>query len=303
MTIEKKIEKYLRTTTELSKVSFVVKKLVEHMNDLCERCQSDRIVCALRPLCDREYLNLLIDATVDEKLYPKFCYSLQKKEVISFLHGKSTIKPMHDIKLAAIPFLEILFGKRNAKSVFKLPPKEFAESIMKKLSEFFGEVVYSISEGKIFWVTRPQYYIFRYDLNKKVFSINMDSEIFGSVDEIIEVTKLLCKLNKVDCFLFSTAEGLMYMKIFLEASKNLEPKDFALISREFQKEMSAFSDFVNIIRRKESEKDQIVIVISIFDESEGVESFPSPYILKNIFFKIEEYSKRFLKHTKGSNIY
>ncbi|MGQ4832650.1 MAG: hypothetical protein ACP6IS_01980 [Candidatus Asgardarchaeia archaeon] len=291
MSLEKKLAQHLKQTKDLKRVNFTVKILIDHMSDLCKRCQSDRIICSLRPLCNREYLNLLIDANVEERVYPDFCYKLQKQEVAAFLQGKSTIKPMLDIKLGKLAFLEILFGKKIARDLGKKGVDEFIEKVREKMETLFGETKATICDKFIFWITKKNYYIFRFDREKQIFSINMDSELFGSAEEVERVTSLLCELNKLDCKLFNTSEGLLYAKIILPVNEKLDKKELVRFINEFKKDVAPMAEFLNIVERVEHEKRKIVIMISLFDESEDIERLITPTILKNIFFRIDTFAK------------
>ncbi|MEM3587317.1 MAG: hypothetical protein QXO71_08370, partial [Candidatus Jordarchaeaceae archaeon] len=48
---------------------------LESMEEICERCMSNRMMCTLRPECkNRTFLNLLIKFGVDVEDLPSFCY-------------------------------------------------------------------------------------------------------------------------------------------------------------------------------------------------------------------------------------
>ena len=287
LAIKDKLKQYVRTTKNETRLDFIVEKLKDHMDVLCAECERDRITCALRPLCpEREYLNILISAGVDEKSLPQqFCFKLQKQEVSKFLKGKSVLRKMRDVMLPLSSFIEICFGPRNVSKVLSLVTESGGHTeILKTFDKCFGQF-YDTYKGKfatdtlLIYVTDVYRKIFYIDLDKKLVTINLERTPIITKEETLTLASLFCEQGNIDCKLFESAEEILYFKVTLNIPSELvDKKEIKKEITELENNLSMLTPFINIKLTKDN---QLIILGEIYNGS--IFEYYLALELRNIF--------------------
>ena len=297
MAVKEKLKQYVRTTRNENRLDFIVEKLKDHMDVLCAECERDRITCALRPLCpQREYLNILISAGVDEKSLPQqFCFKLQKQEVSKFLRGKSVLRKMRDVMLPLSSFIEICFGLRSVDKVLNLVTESSDKAeILKTFDKCFGQF-YDTYKGKfatdtlLIYITDVYRKIFYIDLEKKLVTINLERTPIISKEETIALATLFCIQGNINCKLFESAEEILYFKATLPIPPDLvDKKEIKKEITELENNLSMLTPFINVKLTKDN---QLIVLGEIYNGS--ISEYYLALELRNIFGAMIDFNMTF----------
>ncbi|MEM3565201.1 MAG: hypothetical protein QXR19_18375 [Candidatus Jordarchaeaceae archaeon] len=228
-------------------IDFLVDAFLESMEEVCERCMSNRMMCALRPACpNRKFLNLLIRFGVDTKDLPSFCYEQQITSVNTFLEGSSKAKII-DTTLPIKEFMKILsgggerlMGPLREKDVKKLSRELFAE-----LKRATPDVFIAVGEDYILALVDEGIYYF--DLTNEVVIINPRDTIIKSNEMVRDLINIFRERYKLNLELREEFDGLWYLNVAipLKDPQNVEIEKIRSILKEQEQKFSLYTDYVS----------------------------------------------------------
>nr|MDO8082703.1 hypothetical protein [Candidatus Freyarchaeota archaeon] len=220
---------------------------LESMEEVCERCMSNRMMCALRPACpNRIFLNLLIKFGVDVKDLPSFCYEQQINNVNTFLEGSAKTK-IFDTILPIREFLNILSGGGGEKLMGSLRTRnieKLSKELFNELKRATPEVLTSVGKDYILALVGDGLYYF--DLSNEIVIINPQDTIIKSKEILRGLIDIYRERYKLDLELREEFEGLLYLNIFIpiENSQKQDAEEINKILEDYEKKLSS-TDYVS----------------------------------------------------------
>jgi hypothetical protein len=125
---------YFTTSRQLSVERFMLDLLMKRMDEFCQECQRDRLICVMSPLCPKRMLlnvRLLNGATPSE--IPKFCYEQSIGNVKRFLQARTVVYEPEDTVISNEDAVDFLFGnKREIMTALKSSTPREATRVIKK---------------------------------------------------------------------------------------------------------------------------------------------------------------------------
>ncbi|GAB4307278.1 MAG: hypothetical protein Kow0069_04690 [Promethearchaeota archaeon] len=152
-----RLANYLSALANQRDFPFLADELVEHFADKCRRCQYDRMICAISPMCfRRHWLNVLIKNGVkpDEEIFPKFCYSQQVSNVQRYLQKKRTLYPPFDSLMFLEDFLGLVFPHHKRRLALYLKRGDWP-TLREKLDQLAESAGIGLTWGRDFAVMVP----------------------------------------------------------------------------------------------------------------------------------------------------
>lgn len=232
-------------TEETAKL--VMNVFLESMEEVCERCMSNRMMCTLRPECqNRIFLNLLIKFGVDVKDLPSFCYQQQVNRVNTFLERSSKTKIV-DTFLPIREFLRILSGGMGEKFMNSLHIRnieKLSKQLFNELKRATSEVLTSVGNDYILALVDDELYYF--DLSNENVIINPQDTIIRSKEILSGLIDIYKERYKLDLELREEFEGLWYLNISIptEDSQNKDAEEINKILEDYEKKFSS-TDYVS----------------------------------------------------------
>ncbi|MEM2146195.1 MAG: hypothetical protein QW279_12590 [Candidatus Jordarchaeaceae archaeon] len=233
------IEDQTETTADL-----LISVFLESMEEVCERCMSNRMMCTLRPECsNRIFLNLLIKFGVDVKDLPSFCYEQQVNRINMFLEGSAKTKIV-DAALPIREFIKILTGGVGEKFTNILQSgniEKLSKQLFNELKRVTPEVLISVGNDYILALVDDGLYYF--DLSNEIVIINPQEESIKSKDILSGLIDIYKERYKIALELREEFEGLWYLDIFIPVKnpKNGGREEINKILEEYEKRLSSTS--------------------------------------------------------------
>ncbi len=227
-------------------VDFLVDTFLEFMEDECERCMSNRMMCALRPACpNRRFLNLLIRMGVGVSDLPTFCYEQQVNNINTYLEGSSKTRII-DATLPVEEFLNILsgggerlIGPLRDRNIEKLSKELFIE-----LKRATPEVLTSVGEDYILALVDDRVYFF--DFTREIVIINPRDTIIKSKEIIKDLINIYKERYGLDLELREEFDGLYYLDVSLpiKNSENKDAEDIEELLKGYKERFLRSTDYV-----------------------------------------------------------
>jgi hypothetical protein len=227
-------------TEETAKL--VMNVFLESMEEVCERCMSNRMMCTLRPECpNRIFLNLLIKFGVDVKDLPSFCYEQQVNRVNAFLEGSSKTK-IADTALPIREFMRILSGGMGEKFTNSLRSgniEKLSKQLFNELKRATPDVLISVGNDYILALMDDGLYYF--DLSNENVIINPQDMIIKSKEILSGLIDIYRERYKLDLELREEFEGLWYLNVSIptENSRNKDEEKINKILGDYEKRLNS----------------------------------------------------------------
>ncbi len=198
-----KLMKYARTFSSKGDFGFLVERSNEFMSAKCKECQDDRLICTVKPLCEkRKWLSLLIKAGVPSKSWPQFCYEKQKQIIEKTINKQKTFYEPEDCTMMLQDFFPLVSQANPTK-------------LMKMLeNEEYDQLAWTIES-----VFRSKY--------TRVLSLNLEDLIIIIADDIVwyfDVVERYVVLNLNEERLFNQQTLLAYLKFLTKYYKLTDVK-------------------------------------------------------------------------------
>ncbi len=240
------VKSLLEGDTEAN-VDYLADTLLDFMEQECERCMSNRMMCALRPACpNRKFLNILLRFGVDVKDLPSFCYEQQLSSVNTYLEGSSKTKII-DTVLPIKEFLNLLSGggERLMGPLREGNVEKLSKELFIELKRATPEVLTSVGEDYILALVDDGLYYF--DLSCEIAIINPRDTTIKSKKIISDLINIYRERYKLDLELREEFEGLFYLDIFipLENSQNKFKDKIEGILKDYEQKFLRFTDYVS----------------------------------------------------------
>lgn len=156
-------------------------QFLEKRLDLCKECQSNRVVCILRPMCrERRFLDVLFGANYDHTKIPRFCYSQRLKEFNQAKKQKT--EPINDAWI----FSDDLGGALGRKAT-KL--KKGTKNIDKFISVFENARYSKITDNLYLFTIEDQLFLIDFETNLAV--LNLKRWNFDTIETIQSLFEIL----------------------------------------------------------------------------------------------------------------
>ncbi len=213
-------------SNELSASMFLplVKMLAEHMEELCEACMENKMVCTLRPMCpDRRWLSFLIMIGANKHDLPNFCYKTRINEVKAIIEKTSHIH-FSDAVLQTDVFLNILSGGRS-RLIEPLRNGDFEEFVEGLIAEFrrrAHDATFSIMEKYIFILAEENLIIFY--LDRGLVLINPEEKGFSSMNELANLVMAIGKHYNIPVWVEEEFRGFPRLTARIPYRPDLEVK-------------------------------------------------------------------------------
>jgi len=242
-----KLVKALKVGDTEANIDFLVNAFLESMEEVCERCMSNRMMCALRPACpNRKFLNLLIRFGVDSKDLPSFCYEQQISNVNTFLEGSSKAKII-DTTLPIKEFLKLLSGggERLMGPLREKDAKKLSRELFIELKRATPDVF--IAEGEDYILALVDEGIYYFDLINEVVIINPRDTIIKSNEMVRDLINIFGERYKLNLELREEFEGLWYLNVVIPVkdSQNVEMEKIRRVLKEQEQKFLLYTDYVS----------------------------------------------------------
>lgn len=242
-----KLVKALKVGDTEANIDFLVNAFLESMEEVCERCMSNRMMCALRPACpNRKFLNLLIRFGVDSKDLPSFCYEQQINNVNTFLEGSSKAKII-DTTLPIKEFLKLISGggERLMDPLREKDAKKLSRELFIELKRATPDVF--IAEGEDYILALVDEGIYYFDLTNEVVIINPRDTIIKSDEMVRDLINIFRERYKLNLELREEFEGLWYLNVVIPVkdSQNVEMEKIRRVLKEQEQKFLLYTDYVS----------------------------------------------------------
>ncbi|MEM1657533.1 MAG: hypothetical protein QXK94_00645 [Candidatus Jordarchaeales archaeon] len=165
----------------------LLKLLVEHMEEVCEMCMENKMVCTLRPMCpERRWLSFLIMIGAQKEDLPAFCFKTRINEVKAIIERTSHIH-FSDAILQIDVFLNILSGGRSRLiEPFRSGDLErFIEGLEAEFKRHTKNISLLVNDRCIF-ILVDENLVMMY-LDKGFVLINPEEKVFDSAEELVNL--------------------------------------------------------------------------------------------------------------------
>lgn len=238
------VKSLLEGDTEAN-VDYLADTLLEFMEQECERCMSNRMMCALRPACpNRKFLNILLRFGVDVKDLPSFCYKQQISNVNTFIEGSSKTKII-DTVLPIKEFLNILSGggERLMGPLREGNVEKLSKELFKELKRATPDVLTSMSKDYILALVDDGLYYF--DLPCEIVIINPRDTIIKSKEIISDLIDIYRERYKLDLELREEFEGLLYLDIFIPLENSQNKEEIEGVLKDYEQKFLRYTDYIS----------------------------------------------------------
>lgn len=189
---------------------------------LCNKCQSDRLVCALKPLCgDRKYTSLLADIGASEDEIKKthaFCFSNHLSRLSDINENKEPLGSVEDAKFPLSSFINVVLA--SSRKNVSLPPLSSSRVGHEKLSKLLEQtmtrtlgsptVTYN---DDTFIIIGGKNGIIQVDLNREVATLNPENELIRDEAHLKGVVQILSAMYSLDVQIEEPVKGLLNLSI------------------------------------------------------------------------------------------
>lgn len=238
------VKSLLEGDTEAN-IDYLADTLLEFMEQECERCMSNRMMCALRPACpNRKFLNILLRFGVDPKDLPSFCYQQQLSNVNTYLEGSSQTKIIDTI-LPIKEFINILSGggERLMGPLREGNVEKLSKELFIELKRATPDVLTSIGEDYILVLVDDGLYYF--DLSCEIVVINPRDTIIKSKEIISDLIDIYRERYKLDLELREEFEGLFYLDIFIPLENSQNKEEIEGVLKDYEPKFLRNTDYVS----------------------------------------------------------
>ncbi len=238
------VKSLLEGDTEAN-IDYLADTLLEFMEQECERCMSNRMMCALRPACpNRKFLNILLRFGVDPKDLPSFCYQQQLSNVNTYLEGSSQTKIINTI-LPIKEFINILSGggERLMGPLREGNVEKLSKELFIELKRATPDVLTSIGEDYILALVDDGLYYF--DLSCEIVVINPRDTIIKSKEIISDLIDIYRERYKLDLELREEFEGLFYLDIFIPLENSQNKEEIEGVLKDYEPKFLRNTDYVS----------------------------------------------------------
>ncbi|MBS7250128.1 MAG: hypothetical protein KIH08_05975 [Candidatus Freyarchaeota archaeon] len=226
-------------------IDFLVDTFLEAMEEVCERCMSNRMMCALRPACpNRKFLNLLIRFGVDTKDLPSFCYEQQITSINTFLEGSSKAKII-DTTLPIKEFMKILSGggERLMGPLREKDVKGLSRELFIELKRATPDVFIAVGDDYILALVDEGIYYF--DLTNEIVIINPRDTIIKSNEMVRDLINIFRERYKLNLELREEFEGLWYLNVAIPLKDSVEVEKISRVLKEQEQKFLRYTDYVS----------------------------------------------------------
>ncbi len=238
------VKSLLEGDTEAN-VDYLADTLLEFMEQECERCMSNRMMCALRPACqNRKFLNILLRFGVDVKDLPSFCYEQQISNVNTYLEGSSKTKIV-DVVLPIKEFLNILSGggERLMGPLREGNVEKLSKELFIELKRATPDVLTSVGGDYILDLVDDGLYYF--DLPCEIVIINPRDTIIKSKEIISDLIDIYRERYKLDLELREEFEGLLYLDIFIPLENSQNKEEIEGVLKDYEQKFLRYTDYIS----------------------------------------------------------
>lgn len=238
------VKSLLEGDTEAN-IDYLADTLLEFMEQECERCMSNRMMCALRPACpNRKFLNILLRFGVDPKDLPSFCYQQQLSNVNTYLEGSSKTKIINTI-LPIKEFINILSGggERLMGPLREGNVEKLSKELFIELKRATPDVLTSIGQDYILALVDDGLYYF--DLSCEIVVINPRDTIIKSKEIISDLIDIYQERYKLDLELREEFEGLYYLDISIPLENSQNKEEIEGVLKDYEPKFLRNTDYVS----------------------------------------------------------
>lgn len=238
------VKSLLEGDTEAN-IDYLADTLLEFMEQECERCMSNRMMCALRPACpNRKFLNILLRFGVDPKDLPSFCYQQQLSNVNTYLEGSSKTKVIDTI-LPIKEFINILSGggERLMGPLREGNVEKLSKELFIELKRATPDILTSIGEDYILALVDDGLYYF--DLSCEIVVINPRDTIIKSKEIISDLIDIYRERYKLDLELREEFEGLYYLDVFIPLENSQNKEEIEGVLKDYEPKFLRNTDYVS----------------------------------------------------------
>lgn len=238
------VKSLLEGDTEAN-IDYLADTLLEFMEQECERCMSNRMMCALRPACpNRKFLNILLRFGVDPKDLPSFCYQQQLSNVNTYLEGSSKTKVIDTI-LPIKEFINILSGggERLMGPLREGNVEKLSKELFIELKRATPDILTSIGEDYILALVDDGLYYF--DLSCEIVVINPRDTIIKSKEIISDLIDIYQERYKLDLELREEFEGLYYLDVFIPLENSQNKEEIEGVLKDYEPKFLRNTDYVS----------------------------------------------------------
>jgi len=233
---KQRLMEFYRKGKEKPLMDALTTMMAEPIMTLCNRCQGDRLVCALKPLCgDRKYTSLLADmgATEDEiKKTHAFCFSNHLSRLSDISENKEPLSSVKDAKFPMSTFLRAISPSSkediSAPSISsdELDPKMLSQLLEQVLTRALGRPVVKYSDN-LFLILGGKNGIIQIDLSRKVVTVNPENELIRGNNHLKGVVHTLSALHSLDVKIEELVRGLDYISFTFQLPTTAQAKNLA----------------------------------------------------------------------------
>jgi hypothetical protein len=203
---------------------------------LCSKCQSDRLVCALKPLCgDRKYTSLLADMGASEDEIKKthaFCFSNHLSRLSDIRENKEPLNSVKDARFPLSVFVRVvLVGlKKNASpsllSSDRLDSERLSRLLEQTVARALGTPIATYDDDT-FLILGGKNGIIQIDLCREVATLNPENELIRDNTHLKGVIQVLSAIHSIDIGIEETVKGLYNLNIVLQMPDKAKEREQA----------------------------------------------------------------------------
>ncbi|WEU39931.1 MAG: hypothetical protein OdinLCB4_005535 [Candidatus Odinarchaeum yellowstonii] len=244
-----KFSEYLKKGAS-SRVLYLLKELLTHINVVCLECESDKMRCMLRPMCgkSRPYLSIRLELGYRIEELPQFCLQQHLNYFSNFLRGKIKGNVFKDVKITIGQLLTLL-DEIKPLSIY-IPPIDQREEIFKIILNMVKTI---IPEAETYIGGSHGYIsvfnsLIHIDMKNGMVNLNPSDEPVSSPDELKKLVEIYSKIYNIKVEVIEEAYGFWYLDFLikkLEPGKSLEKEviDMLRTTREKLEELSNYATF------------------------------------------------------------
>jgi hypothetical protein len=222
---QKRLMESYRNGKERPLMDALTVMMTEAIMALCNKCQSDRLVCALKPLCgDRKYTSLLADMGASEDEIKKthaFCLSNHLSRLSDISENKEPLSSVKDAKFPLSAFVRVVLtdSKKNPSvssfSSGRIGSKELLQLSEQAMTRVLGGPIV-VHEDESFLILGGKNGIIQVDIGKQVVTLNPENELIRDSTHLRSVVEVLSTMYSLDIGIETTVEGIYNLNIVFE---------------------------------------------------------------------------------------
>lgn len=201
----------------------LVRLLAEHMEEVCEACMENKMVCTLRPMCpDRRWLSFLIRVGAHKRDLPSFCYKTRINEVKAIVERSSHIH-FSDAILQVDTFLNILSGGRSRliEPLKNGDLEGFIEGLMAEFRRHVEDATFFVGENYVLILADENLLIIY--LSEDFVLINPEEKTFDSVREFIDLVMAVKNHYDIPIWVEEEFKGFPRILVKIPYKPDIEP--------------------------------------------------------------------------------